>query len=87
MNEKGVSGKEMAEKTGVSSQSIYNIVNGTHFPKPELLKAIADVLDIDVREMFIETKESSQTSLDIISNIERKVSEIGDQLQKLKEII
>ncbi|MBK8391349.1 MAG: hypothetical protein IPL23_19540 [Saprospiraceae bacterium] len=62
-------------------------MNGTHFPKPELLKAIADVLDIDVREMFIETKESSQTSLDIISNIERKVSEIGDQLQKLKEII
>ena len=56
--EKGVTGKELAEKVGVSPVAISNIASGNSFPKPELLKKIAEVLDVDIRELFVPTKEN-----------------------------
>lgn len=53
---KGISRKELADKTNVSQNTISNIVLGKNFPKPELLKNIAEVLDVDIRELFIQTK-------------------------------
>lgn len=72
--EKGITGKELAAnvkvskrdsegretKGSVSQNAISSIVNGTTFPKPELLSEIARVLDVDVRELFIPTKEVKQ---------------------------
>ncbi|WP_209399812.1 helix-turn-helix domain-containing protein [Pseudozobellia sp. WGM2] len=54
--DKGISGKDLAEATGVTPVSISNIVNGNSFPKPELLIRIAKVLDIDIRELFKPSK-------------------------------
>ncbi len=58
LSEKGVTGKLLAEKVGVTQVSISNILNGNHFPKPELLKSIAKELDVDIRGLFISTKSS-----------------------------
>lgn len=56
LGNKGISGKDLAEKVGVTPVSISRIVVGSNFPKPELLLAIAQELDVDVRELFHPTK-------------------------------
>lgn len=56
LSEKGVSSKELAEKANVSQNTISNIANGHNFPKPELLKSIAEILNVDIRELFHQTK-------------------------------
>ena len=60
LQEKGVMGKDLAERVGVSSVAISNIASGNSFPKPDLLKKIAEELDVDIRELFISTKEGSR---------------------------
>ncbi|WP_034917842.1 helix-turn-helix domain-containing protein [Gillisia sp. CAL575] len=55
---KEVTGKDLAEKVGVSTVSMSNIVSGNSFPKPDLLRSIAEVLDVDIRELFYPTKET-----------------------------
>ena len=59
LKSKGVSGKELAERVEVSPQTISNIIQGSNFPKPELLNKIAEELDVDIRELFISTKENT----------------------------
>ena len=51
---------DLAERVGVSPVAISNITSGNSFPKPELLKKIADELDVDIRELFISTKEGTR---------------------------
>lgn len=58
LKEKGISGKELSEKIEVSEMTISNIVQGNNFPKPENLLKIAEVLDVDVRDLFVSTKET-----------------------------
>lgn len=68
LKEKGVSGKELAEKTEVSPQTISNIIKGSSFPKPELLLKISEVLNVDIRELFISTQESEREKIYVRRN-------------------
>lgn len=61
LKEKGMSGKELAERVGVSQPAISDIVNEKSFPRPELLKQISEVLDVDIRDLFIKTKDEGET--------------------------
>lgn len=61
--EKGVNGKDLADKVNVTPASISNIVQGNSFPKPELLIKIANTLDVDVRELFYPTKETETETI------------------------
>ncbi|HOY11613.1 MAG TPA: helix-turn-helix transcriptional regulator [Saprospiraceae bacterium] len=93
MTNQGVSGVELSRILGVTPATVSNIVNGTHFPKPDLLKSIASALEVDIRELFVPTKESQPLDIiakekhRIISNIEGYQSEINRELQELKSII
>jgi len=68
LNEKGITGKALANEVGVTQASISNIVSSQSFPKPELLKDIARVLDVDIRELFIPTKETTKETIYINRN-------------------
>ncbi|WP_312089729.1 helix-turn-helix transcriptional regulator [Chryseobacterium sp.] len=61
--EKKMTGKELSEKIGVSEMTISNIVKGNNFPKPENLINIAQVLDVDIRDLFISTKEAKAETI------------------------
>ena len=58
LRERGVTSKDLAERLEVTPATVSNINNGNHFPKPELLKKIAEVLNVDIRELFYSTKDS-----------------------------
>lgn len=62
IKEKGLIGKDLAEKVGVHPVNFSKIVSGHSFPKPELLKKIAEVLDVDIRELFHKTKDTEELS-------------------------
>lgn len=59
MKQKGITGVELSSTVGVTPASISNIVNGNSFPKPETLLDIAKALDVDVRELFLPTKDAT----------------------------
>lgn len=57
--EKGISSKSLAEQVNVTPATISNINNGNHFPKEELLVKIAEVLQVEVRDLFRSNKKIS----------------------------
>lgn len=56
LKEKGITGKELAEKVDVTENAISMIINNKRQPRFDLLSQIAEVLDVDIRELFIPTK-------------------------------
>ena len=53
LKERGITGKDLAAKAEVNVNTISRIVNGSSFPSGELLKKIADILEVNVRELFL----------------------------------
>jgi transcriptional regulator with XRE-family HTH domain len=57
LKEKGLTGKELAEKVEVSENTISFISTGKTQPRFDLLIKIAEVLDVDIKDLFNSTKE------------------------------
>jgi transcriptional regulator with XRE-family HTH domain len=79
LKEKGMSGKDLAEKVEVTPASISNIVQGNSFPKPELLLKIAQTLDLDIRELFHPTKED-ESPKEALQKVLNEIERIKDKL-------
>ena len=60
LKEKNITGKDLAQSLGVTPNTISRIAQGATFPSGDMLKRIADELDVDIRELFIPTKESTR---------------------------
>lgn len=56
MIKKKISHKALAEKVGITPTAISYICSGKNNPKLEVLLNIANVLDVDIRELFNPTK-------------------------------
>jgi transcriptional regulator with XRE-family HTH domain len=65
MNQKGVSREELANKVGVSMTTISNINSEKNLPTINLLLQIAEALDVDIREMFVPTKGTAVSQMEI----------------------
>jgi transcriptional regulator with XRE-family HTH domain len=81
--EKGISGKDLAAKVKVTPASISNIVQGNSFPKPDLLIKIAEVLNVDVRELLISTRKVETETETIFAFREGSYIPIGE-LKKIE---
>ena len=74
LTEKGMTGKELSTKLGVSQNAISNMIQGRSFPRPEHLLKIAEVLDVDVRELLISTKS-------------KDLSDPGEAIKEISKIV
>lgn len=63
LKEKEITGKELAEKIGISETGMSNIVKGQSLPRQEVLLQIAELLDVDIRDLFKSTKETETDTL------------------------
>lgn len=63
LKEKEITGKELAEKIGISETGMSNIVKGQSLPRQEVLLQIAKLLDVDIRDLFYSTKETQSETL------------------------
>lgn len=68
LKEKGLTGKELAEKVNVTESSISNLVKGDSIPRKDLLLQISEVLDIDVKDLFNSTKSKETETLYVKRN-------------------
>lgn len=80
LKEKGMSGKQLAEKVNVTEASISNLVKGDSIPRKDLLLNIAKTLDVDIRELFNPTKEVNTET--IYAEREGKFVPIGKLIKK-----
>lgn len=65
MTQKGMSREDLASKVGVSMTTISNINSEKNLPTIHLLLQIAEALDVDIREMFIPTKGTAVSQMEI----------------------
>jgi transcriptional regulator with XRE-family HTH domain len=65
MQEKKWSREKLAEAVGVSVTTISNINSGQYSPSLDTLMKIAEVLEVDVRELFNPSKEQSVTYVEV----------------------
>ena len=91
LEEQSINARDLAKSVDVSPVSIYNIVNGDSFPKPGLLKQIAEVLDVDIRELFHPTKshDGSEGVINGFVEFQGKVYRINSlkDLEELNQIV
>lgn len=66
MSSKGIGREELANKVGVSMTTISNINSEKNLPTISLLLQIAEVLDVDIREMFVPTKGNVITQNEVV---------------------
>lgn len=71
LKEKGITGKDLAEKINISVTGMSNIVKGQSLPREEVLVQIAETLDVDLRELFISTKKNLDPKTEMQSIINR----------------
>ena len=60
LKEKGISGKHLADSVNVSENTISFIATGKTQPRFDLLLQIAEVLNVDVRDLFNPTKDAEK---------------------------
>lgn len=63
LKEKEMSGKDLAKKVNVSENTISFISTGKTQPRFELLTKIAEVLDVDIRDLFTSTKKTNSETI------------------------
>ena len=65
MTLKGMSRDELSSRVDVSPTTVSNISSEKNLPTIQLLLKIAEALDVDVRELFVSTKGTSITQLEV----------------------
>ena len=65
MISKGMSRDELSSIVEVSPTTISNISSEKNLPTIQLLLKIAEALDVDIRELFVSTKGTSITQLEV----------------------
>ena len=75
LKQKEITGKSLAEKVGVSDNTISFILTGKTHPRPELLLKIAEALDVDIKDLFISTKPQKSPE-DIIETIKNSIEDL-----------
>ncbi len=60
LEEKGLKQTWLAEKLGKSYNMVNGYVQNRQQPRLEILNEIADILNVDVRELIISNKETEQ---------------------------
>ncbi len=82
LKEKGVTGKELAEKVGVTANTISFIVTGKNYPSFDLLIKIAETLNVDIKDLFNSTKSNDKVYLIIKNELHT-----FDSVEVLKEYV
>lgn len=78
----GVSRDEMATRLNLTTASITNITSGKTYPSVDLLLVIAEMFNLDIRDLFTPTKVNYNDQLQEAKSLIKKGYEILEQLQK-----
>jgi transcriptional regulator with XRE-family HTH domain len=80
----GVSRNEMAKRLNLTPASITNITAGKTYPSVDLLLVIAEMFNVDIRDLFSPTKKNYNDQLEEAKSLIKKGYEILEQIQKVE---
>lgn len=83
MKEKGISGKDLSQKMDITENSLSLIINGKRQPRYETLIQIADILQVDLRDLFKPTKANEEATDLYTKNASGEFVKIGAINSKL----
>ena len=66
MKDKGISREKLAEEVGVTKASISSMASGKNTPSIKVLLKMAEVFDVDIRDLFNPTKPMAITASEIL---------------------
>lgn len=66
LKEKGITGKDLAERIGLTETSLSRIIKGDQQPRFDMLLQVAEILDVDVKDLFNSTKESATETIYVL---------------------
>ena len=75
LKEKGIKQSDLAKKIGVKQETISRQISGN--PTLDTLEKIATALDVDIKELFVNTKELSKE--DLLNDIRQKLDLLEDK--------
>jgi transcriptional regulator with XRE-family HTH domain len=78
----GISREEMATRLNLTTASITNITSGKTYPSIDLLLKIAEMFNLDIRDLFVPTIVNYTDQLEEAKSLIKKGYEILEQLQK-----
>jgi len=78
----GVSRDEMATRLNLTPASITNITAGKTYPSVDLLLVIAEMFNVDIRDLFTPTKVEYSNQLEEAKSLIKKGYQILEQIQK-----
>lgn len=89
LKEKKLTGKELAQALGMSDTGMSNIVKGQSLPRQEVLLKIAEVLNVDIKDLFHTTQPNKADIYGFIAfdNEVHHVQSIADLKEVYKKII
>jgi transcriptional regulator with XRE-family HTH domain len=77
-----ISRDEMASRLNLTPVSITNITTGNTYPSIDLLLVIAEMFNIDIRDLFKPTKVEYSNQIEEAKSLIKKGYEILEQIQK-----
>lgn len=80
LEEREISIKDFAKKTGLSYTYCTELARGDKFPRADVLYNIATVLDVDIRDLFKSTKPENNTPEELISQAEKLLEELKSKI-------
>jgi transcriptional regulator with XRE-family HTH domain len=78
----GVSRDEMATRLNLTTASITNITSGKTYPSIDLLLVIAEMFNVDIRDLFTQTKVEYSNQLEEAKSLIKKGYDILELIQK-----
>lgn len=78
IDSKGIKLKDLANMTGLSYTYMSEVARNTKFPRADSLISIANALDVDIRDLFVSTKQQEK-------GIKEKLEETRDSIEEILE--
>ncbi len=79
-----ISRDEMASRLNLTPVSITNITTGNTYPSVDLLLVIAEMFNVDIRDLFTPTKVEYSNQLEEAKSLIKKGYDILEQIQKIQ---
>ncbi|WP_418671326.1 helix-turn-helix domain-containing protein [Barnesiella intestinihominis] len=90
LSEKGLTAKELSSDIGLSSVSLYNIINGKQKASANTLNAIAIALDVPFWQLFVAPESINQNELTALVEFKgelhkaHSIAELEQLVERLK---
>jgi len=80
-DQKKISQTKLSKMVGVSTVTMSTLMKGETLPRKEVLIKLARSLDVDIKDLFVSTKEEEQKPSDQLKEVSKLIYEISNKIK------